>query len=91
MQELNEKRSNNEVEEKQLNKFFDDADNQYCNALEAYDAELRDREEKIETQNKALDEFSSQYSGLMEEYRQRLDEKRKRDKIKEMTEELNAK
>ena len=49
MQELAEMRQNNEVEEKVLNKGYDDGDQQYSNILEQYDVELRDREDKIGT------------------------------------------
>jgi len=46
--------------------------------------------ERIAQNGKGLDEFVVQMTGLREEYKQRLNEKRKRDKIKEMVNNFEA-
>jgi hypothetical protein len=71
-----------------MTKEFDQMDQQYFNTLEAYDTDMREKNRDIDTNNKGLDEYSTQMTGLGEEYRQRLDEKRKRDIIKGMVQDL---
>lgn len=71
-----------------MTKEFDQMDQMYFNTLEAYDTDMREKNRDIETNNKGLSEYGGQLDGLSEEYRQRLDEKRKRDIIRGMVQDL---
>jgi len=74
--------------EASLQSGHENADNNYQSNLDAYDEEMRQKHEKIAQARKEHEEYASQLEGLQEEYRQRLDEKRKRDLVKQMVKKM---
>ena len=79
------------VDEKNLNDKFELAEKGYKDALETYDADMREYVKNKETAQKQYDEDFAHLKSVREQWEERLEENRKRNELQKIIDDRKEK